>query len=87
MRGQIRELVKAMEKIKGEDAEISIFHKLYGEQKLRCDFSPIINEKIGFNIKGQEIYINKDEIEKISLENDICFADDVMEIQIKLNRQ
>ena len=87
MKRQVRELVKAMEKITGEDAEISIFHKLYGDQKLRSLFSPIINEKIGFNIKGQEIYINKDEIEKISLENDICFADDVMEIQIKLNRQ
>lgn len=72
-----------MEIIKGEDAEISIFHKLYGDQKLRCIFSPIVNEKIGFNIKGQEIYINTDKIKTICLKDDICFADEVMKIQIK----
>ena len=83
MKKEIKYLIEAMSKIKGEDAEISIFHKLYGEQKLRCNFFPIINEKIGFNIKGQEIYIDRDKIEKIYLDNGICFADDVMTIEIK----
>ena len=86
MKRQMRELIKAMEKITGEDAEISIFHKLYGDQKLRSLFSPILNEKIGFKIKEQEIYICRDDVKRISLNNGICFADDVMEIQIKLNR-
>lgn len=83
MKKEIKELIKAMSKITGEDAEISIFHKLYGEQKLKCTFCPIVSEKIGFNIKGQEIYINRDKITKIYLANSICFADDIMEIQIK----
>lgn len=83
MKKEIKELIKAMESIKGDGAEISIVHKLYGEQKLRCSFFPIINDKIGFNIKGQEIYIDRNKIEKVCLENSICFADDVMEIRIK----
>ena len=83
MKKEIKELIKAIERIRGEDAEISIFHKLYGEQKLKCKFNPIVNEKIGFNIKGQEIYIDREKIEKICLDNGICFADDVMTIEIK----
>jgi hypothetical protein len=83
MKKEIKELIKAMESIKGDGAEISIVHKLYGDQKLRCEFMPIVGEKIGFNIKRQEIYINRDEINKICLADSICFADDVMEINIK----
>ena len=83
MKKEIKELIKAMESIKGDGAEISIVHKLYGDQKLKCIFAPIVSEKIGFNIKGQEIYINRDEINKICLADSICFADDVMEINIK----
>ena len=83
MKKEIKELIKAMESIKGDGAEISIVHKLYGDKKLKCIFYPIIGEKIGFNIKGQELYINRDEINKICLEDSICFADDVMEIHIK----
>ena len=83
MKKEIKELIKAMESIKGDGAEISIVHKLYGEQKLRCNFSPIVSEKIGFNIKGQEIYINRDKIKKVCLTDSIYFADDVMEINIK----
>lgn len=83
MKYEVKRLIEAMERIKGDGAEISIVHKLYGDQKLRCDFFPIITDKIGFNIKGQEIYINRDKINKICLNNGICFADDVMEISIK----
>lgn len=83
MKKEIKELVKAMEIINGEDAEISIFHKLYGDQKLRCIFSPIVDERIGFNIKGQEIYIDRDKIERFSLRDRICFTDNVMTIEIK----
>lgn len=83
MKRNIKELISAMKKIKGEDAEISIFHKLYGEQKLRTILNPIISEYIGFIIQKQEIYIEREKINKVCLENGICFADDVMEIRIK----
>ena len=83
MKREIKELIKAMESIKGDGAEISIVHKLYGDQKLRCELLPLISEKIGFNIKGQEIYIDENKINKVCLEDGIYFADDVMEIHIK----
>ena len=83
MKKEIKALIKAIERITGDGAEISIVHKLYGDQKLKCNFSPITNDKIGFNIKGQEIYINRDKIKKVCLGDNICFADDVMEINIK----
>ena len=51
MRREIEELISAMQKVKGEDAEISISHKLYGEQRLRCVFIPIVDYRIGFNIR------------------------------------
>lgn len=83
MKREIKELIKAMESIKGDGAEISIVHKLYGDQKLKCEFMPLVSEKIGFNVKGQEIYINRDEIKKVCLEDSIYFADDIMEVHIK----
>lgn len=83
MNKEIKKLIEAMYAIKGEDVEISIFHKLYGSQKLRCEFNPILDERIGFNIKGQCIYIDKNRITKIRLVEDIFFSDDIMEIMIK----
>lgn len=84
MKKEIQELIKAMQGVKMEDAEICIFHKLYGEQKLRCEFFPIVDDRIGFTIKGQDIYIEKDKINKIQLGKEIYFSDDVMEIMIKI---
>ena len=84
MEKKLKELISAMQKVKGEDAEISISHKLYGDQKLRCEFSPITNEHIGFNVKGHDIYIDRNQIKNIELGNGIFFSDDVMEIMIKI---
>lgn len=84
MEKKLKELISAMQKVKGEDAEISISHKLYGDQKLRCKFSPITNKHIGLNVKGHDIYINRDKIKNIELGNSIFFSDDVMEIMIKI---
>ena len=84
MKENIRELIKALKKIRGESADISISHKLYGKQKLRCIFSPIINERIGFNINEQSIYIDRQNVQRIYLKDYICFADDVMEIKIEV---
>ena len=84
MKKEIQELVKTMQEVKGEDAIISIFHKLYGEQKLKCVLNPIADERVGFNVKDHDIYIEKDKINKIRLGDDIYFADDIMEIIIKI---
>lgn len=85
MENKIKELIGAMQKLKGEDAEISISHKLYGDQKIRCKFSPVItNEYIGFHVKDHNIHRDINKIKNIELGNNIFFSDDVMEIMIKI---
>lgn len=85
MKKNIKELTSALNKIEKEDVVISIFHKLYGDQKIECNFYPITDSRIGFMIKEQDIYINRDEISYIHLkDNCICFADDLMKIKIEV---
>ena len=80
---------EALNKYNGKDATISISHKLYGAQKLRLKLDYIIDENhIGFRVKnGQEIFIKKENLVNYGIEDGIYFADDLMEIKIKLHRQ
>ena len=82
-------LEEAFHKINGKDATISISHKLYGYQKIICELEYIFNnEKIGFKvINGQEIFIYSQDLVNYGVEDGIYFADNVMEIRIKLNEQ
>lgn len=84
MNRNIEKLITTLEGIEGENAVISISHKLYGEQKLQCIFNPIIDERIGFNVKGHEIYINKTDIIRVNIGNIVCFSDDLMKIRIEV---
>ena len=76
-----------LNKNKGVDAIISISHKLYGAQKIKCELDYIFdNERIGFRVKnGQEIFIYKSDIVDYGIKDGIYFADNIMEIKIKLN--
>lgn len=82
-------LEKALREHNGEDAMISISHKLYGEQKLKLKLDYIIDEeRIGFSAKsGQEIFIYKKDLVDYGTKDGIYFADDLMEIRVKLHRQ
>lgn len=73
----------------GKDAIISISHKLYGGQKIRCKLDYIFDDsRIGFRVKnGQEIFVYKNEIVDYGTKDGIYFADELMKISIKLNRQ
>lgn len=73
----------------GKDATISISHKLYGEQKVKVKLNYVLDEKrIGFRVaNGQEIFVYKNEIIDYGTKDGIYFADDLMEIKIKLHRQ
>lgn len=74
-----------LKEYKGEDAVISISHKLYGNQKLKCKFDYIFDkQRIGFYINKQEIYIDRDKIVDYGTKDGIYFADDIMEIRIKM---
>lgn len=80
-------LEEILSKNKGADAKISISHKLYGAQKIKCELDYIFDsERIGFKAKnGQEIFIYKSEIVDYGIKDGIYFADSIMEIKIKLN--
>ena len=82
-------LEKAFYKGNGKDAMISISHKLYGNQKIKCALDYIFdNERIGFKaINEQEIFIYRKDLIDYGVKDGIYFADNVMEIRIKLNEQ
>lgn len=81
-------LEKVLRENNGRDAIISISHKLYGTQKIKCDLDYIFDsERVGFRVKnGQEIFIYKSDIVDYGIKDGIYFADNIMEIKIKLNR-
>lgn len=81
----INELKKALEKHNGEDAVISISHKIYKGERFECKPECFIDEKrIGFRIKeGQEFYIYRNELQNWGIDNEIFFEDDVMRISFK----
>lgn len=82
-------LGEILRKNNGQDATISISHKLYGDQKIRCELDYIFdNERIGFKaINGQEIFIYRKDLINYGTKDGIYFADNIMEIRIKLNEQ
>ena len=87
MKKGINILEETLRENKGVDAIISIYHKLYGSQKIRCDLDYIFDsERIGFRVKnGQEIFIYRPDIINYGVKDGIYFADNIMEINIKLN--
>ena len=82
-------LEKELRRNNGQDATISISHKLYGNQKIRCELNYIFDEnRIGFKfVNGQDIYIYKNDLVNYGVEDGIYFADKLMEIRIKLHEQ
>ena len=80
----IETLEQVLKQNNGKSAVISTSHKLYGDQKIKCELDCIVDdERIGFRVKsGQEIYMYKNEIESISINDWVFFADDVMSVDM-----
>lgn len=76
---------RVLEQYNGEDAVISIFHKLYGNQKIKCKLDCVIDDnRIGFRAgNGQEIYLYTNEIVDCGNDGTVWFADKVMKIDMK----
>ena len=57
----------------GKTVSTYIFNKLYGNQKLTiCNFQPLcVDNKIGFTVSGQEIFLYHDEIENFKFEKNM----------------
>ena len=81
----IKDLINELKKIEGENVWVHIWHKLYGDQNLKCAFQLFNNEKhLGFLIGSQEIYIEKEKICDIGIKGELFyFADDIMCIKIR----
>ena len=85
----IEALIEALEKNRGAGAIISICHQLYGNQKVKCDLDYIFDtDRVGVRVKsGQEIFIYRKNLISYGTKDGIYFADDLMEIKIKLDVQ
>ena len=81
----INELKKVLEKHNGEDAVISISYKIYTDKKIECRPEFFIDERrIGFRIKkGQEIYIYRNELQNLGIDDEVFFEDNEMRVNIK----
>lgn len=81
----IRDLVKTIENLNGKNVTIQITHKLYGDQKIKCDLCIIDDmSRLGFCVGDQEIYIEKKAISEFGIKNGICFwADKIMKIEMQ----
>lgn len=84
----INVLEKLLKEYNGKDAIISISHKLYGEQKIKSKVNFIFDEKrVGFRVKnGQEIFVYREDILDYGTKDGMYIADELMEINIKLNK-
>lgn len=82
----INVLEEVLKEYNGKDAIISISHKLYGNQTLKCKLNYIFNEeRIGFVVKsGQEIFVYRDNLVDYGTKDGIYFADDLMEVKMKI---
>ena len=81
----IKELTEILKNINGTNVWIHIKHDLYGDQNLKCAFQLLNDEeRLGFLIGTQEIYIEKNRIQNIGVQDNLFyFADDLMCIKIR----
>lgn len=81
----IKELIKTLKSINGSNVSIYITDKLYGDQSLKCAFHLLNDEeRLGFVIREQEIYINKNAIKNIGEQDNLFyFADEIRCIKIR----
>ena len=84
----INVIEEVLKKHNGENAVIRISHKLYGTQKIKLKLDYVFDEeRVGFRVKnGQEIFVYKNEIVDYGTKDGIYFADELMEVNIKLHR-
>ena len=81
----IKDLIEILKKINGENVWIHTIHDFYGSQNLKCAFQLLSDEeRLGFWVDKQEIYIEKNRIENFGVQDNLFyFADDLMCIKIR----
>lgn len=70
----------------GQAVVVCISHKIYGNQELKIrKFQPLCNDdRVGFVVGNQEVFLELDEIENIDVADDtVRLQSDLLSIQIK----
>lgn len=82
----MRQLIDALKEIKGENVDIYTSHKLFGEQHIQMKFVPETEAGWGFRVRGQAIYIDKDDVVSYEVGNgDVIINGNMMTIKIVSN--
>lgn len=81
----IKFFIDKLKKLNGTNVSINIEHKLYGDQSIKCALQTINDEeRLGFAVNDQEIYIYKNEMCHFGEDNGLYyFADAIMKIEIR----
>ena len=81
----IKDFIETLKNVNGESVWVHITHDLYGNQNLKCAFQLLNDEeRLGFSLGAQEIYIEKSKIKNIGAQDNLFyFADDLMCIKIR----
>lgn len=80
----IENFIEEFKKINGKQVKINIAHKLYGSQKIEYGLCVLEDEdRLGFYINEQEIYLNKrDIVDYGMIKGMYFFADKLMRVEI-----
>lgn len=65
----LRQLINMLKEIKGETVDIYTDHKLFGKQHIQMKFVPETEAGWGFRVRGQAIYIDKDNVVSYNVGN------------------
>lgn len=79
----MRQIVEALESIKGKNVNIYTKHKLFGKQHIQMIFEPETEVGFGFHVRDQVIYIKKDDVTSYEINNEhIVINGSMMSIKI-----
>lgn len=82
----MRQLIDALKEIKGKNVDIYTEHKLFDKQHIQMKFVPETEERWGFRVHGQAIYIDKDDVVSYEVDDGrIVINGNRMTIKIILN--
>ena len=79
----MRQIIKALNNIKGNKVNIYTNHKIFGGQHIEMKFDPETTIGLGFHYKDQVIYVSYDEIVDYIIEdNKIIINGNMMSISV-----
>lgn len=65
----MRQILEALKEMKDQNVDIYTEHKLFGKQHIQMKFVPETEVGWGFRVRGQAIYIDKDNVVSYDVNN------------------